>query len=378
MSVELENKDNDNVKLSIIEPKIKSQQSLINEQPSKLIDDTNANNAININAININDTTKINNISQEFGIMITLQENLNLRIGRERWKKYISTMFWYYVTMPINFTITLFTALSSGQVGTNANFLSETTLFAILFTSFLLSTINTFFKLKETTEANYQISQKFEQFAIQFQEIYFTPIKTNNDIYSRLIKYKKLQYDINEYCMNTKLDNINYLTEIIYSCCKAMCFRSRDKLINISERFWVLDGKKKCDTYNKKCLIVDTSNFLFDIENIADHDITQLSIKQLTSPDYVPTESHNTFKNLFNRNLTSLLSSSSSDTTSTQTNLTVDNSKTNSNNINNNITEWQYKNIENNKNNIIANKDSTDNKNDIIISNRLSKISINV
>lgn len=372
MSVELKNKDNDNVILSITEPKIKSQLPLLNEQPSKLVNDIN-------NTINTNDTTKINNMSQEFGIMITLQENLNLRIGRERWKKYISTMFWYYVTMPINFTITLFTALSSGQVGTNANFLSETTLFAILFTSFLLSTINTFFKLKETTDANYQISQKFELFAIQFEDIYFTPIKTNNDIYSRLVKYKKLQYDINEYCMNTKLDNVNYVTEIIYSCCKAMCFRSRDKLINISERFWVLDGKKKCDTYNKKCLIVDTSNFLFDIEKIADHDINKLSVKQLTSPDYVPTESHNTFKNLFNRNLTSLLSTiSSSDTISTQTDLTVDNSKTNSNNINNNITEWQYKHLENNKNNIIANKDSTDNENDIILSNRLSKISINV
>ena len=267
----------------------------------------------------------------------------------------------------------------------NANFLSETTLFAILFTSFLLSTINTFFKLKETTDANYQISQKFELFAIQFEDIYFTPIKTNNDIYSRLIKYKKLQYDINEYCMNTKLDNVNYVTEIIYSCCKAMCFRSRDKLINISERFWVLDGKKKCDTYNKKCLIVDTSNFIFDIEKIADHDINKLSVKQLTSPDYVPTESHNTFKNLFNRNLTSLLSSlSSSDTISTQTDLTVDNS------INNSINssrQWQYENNENNENNIINimtnnKKNSTDNENnnenEIYLSNRLSKISINV
>ena len=372
----------DNIKINITEPVDKNIQSQLNKQTKSLQEPSTKMNNI-----------KINNISQEFGIMITLQENLNLRIGRERWKKYISTMFWYYVTMPINFTITLFTALSSGQVGTNADFLSETTLFAILFTSFLLSTINTFFKLKETTEANYQISQQFEQFAIQFQDIYFTPIKSNEDVYSRLTKYKKLQYDINEYCMQTKLDHINYLTEIIYSCCKAMCFRSRDKLINISERFWILDGKKKCDTYNKKCLIVDTSNFLLDIENIAENDMNKLSIKELLSPDYVPTHNeinNNIFRNIFNRNHTNP-SSLSSDSSSTQTDVSINNNiNNNHNNHNNNkISKWQRENM----NLVITDKNTVDNisikttDNMIMLSNRLedmsnsvnnTKISINV
>ena len=216
--------------------------------------------------------SKVNNVSQEFGIMITLQENLNLRIGKERWKKYISSVFWYYISMPINFTITLFTALSSGQVGTNTNFLSQSALFAILFTCFILSTINTFFKLKETTEENYKISQKFDEFAIDFEDIYFTPIKSNEDVYRRLISYKKLQHEINQYCRQTKIDNVNYLTEVIYSCCKAMCFRTRVKLINISERFWVLDGKKKCEEYNKKFLVIDMNNFEYNIEIVNNHD----------------------------------------------------------------------------------------------------------
>ena len=216
--------------------------------------------------------SKVNNVSQEFGIMITLQENLNLRIGKERWKKYISSVFWYYISMPINFTITLFTALSSGQVGTNTNFLSQSALFAILFTCFILSTINTFFKLKETTEENYKISQKFDEFAIDFEDIYFTPIKSNEDVYRRLINYKKLQHEINQYCRQTKIDNVNYLTEVIYSCCKAMCFRTRVKLINISERFWVLDGKKKCEEYNKKFLVIDMNNFEYNIERVNNHD----------------------------------------------------------------------------------------------------------
>ena len=51
-----------------------------------------------------------------------------------------------------------------------------------------------------------------------------------------------------------------------------MCFRSRVKLINISERFWILDGKKKCEEYNKKFLLIDMNNFEYNIENVNNND----------------------------------------------------------------------------------------------------------
>lgn len=253
-----------------------------------------------------NNEGKINNTSQEFGLMITLQENLNLRIGTERWRKYISSIFWHYVSTPINFTITLFTALSSGQVGTGTNFLSNSSLFGILFTTFLLSTINTFFKLKETTEANYKIAQQFEEFAIKFEHIYYTPINSDRDVYKRYIDYKKLQYDINDYCKTTGIDNVNYLTELMYSCCKYMCFKSKTKLISSSERFWILDGKKKHDTYNKKFVRIDMSNFELDTQKIHEDDLDVLTLDQLKSPNYTHVDNlnHDThfFRHIFGKN----------------------------------------------------------------------------
>jgi len=92
--------------------------------------------------------TIINNLSPLWGITLTLQENLNLKIGTFSWKKYINAAFWNYISTPINFTITLFTAMSAGQTGTNSTFLNQNQLFYILFVSFILSIINTFFKLK--------------------------------------------------------------------------------------------------------------------------------------------------------------------------------------------------------------------------------------
>jgi len=236
----------------------------------------------------VNKYEKIDNTSQEFGLMITLQENLNLRIGTERWKKYINSVFWYYISTPINFTITLFTALSSGQVGTNTNFLSNGALFGILFTTFLLSTINTFFKLKETNDMNTKVAKEFEDFAIKFEEIYFTPINSDSDIYKRYINYKKLQYQINDFCKTSGIENNSYITALMYSCCKYMCFKGKIKLIGSSERFWVLDGKKKNDDYNKKSIIVDTSNFELDTERIREEDLDKYSLHYLKSREYTP------------------------------------------------------------------------------------------
>ena len=220
----------------------------------------------------------VDNSSQDFAIMITLQENLNMRIGTERWKKYITAIFWYYISMPINFVITLFTAMSSGQVGTQTNYLSTGTLFAILFTAFILSTVNTFFKLKELCDASYKILQQFEAYSIEFENIYFQAINSNADVQQRLKKYRKLQEDINTFCKDVEIDNISYLSECLYSCIKRLClnrfFKSKLKLVNVGERFWLLDGKKKTLHYNKKYLVVNMDNFVVDTEQLPDEYFT--------------------------------------------------------------------------------------------------------
>ena len=80
-----------------------------------------SNNRIIIDSSN----NRINNYSPDWGIMLTIQSSLNLRIGTQAWKKYISAAFWNYISTPINFTITLFTALTAGQTGTQTTYLTE-------------------------------------------------------------------------------------------------------------------------------------------------------------------------------------------------------------------------------------------------------------
>ena len=184
---------------------------------------------------------RINNYSPEWGIMLTLQGSLNLRIGTQAWKKYISAAFWNYISTPINFTITLFTALTAGQAGTQTTYLTEKQLFIMLFVSFLLSIINTFFKLKEKALLNYEASKKYDEFGAKFEDIYYLPLSNENDLKSKLVEYKLLQEDINKYSQKESIENVNYFTELIYLCFHCF-FEDNLKRINKSDRFWYLDG----------------------------------------------------------------------------------------------------------------------------------------
>jgi len=186
-------------------------------------------------------SNRINNYSPDWGIMLTLQGSLNLRIGTQSWKKYISAAFWNYISTPINFTITLFTALTAGQTGTQTTYLTEKQLFIMLFISFLLSIINTFFKLKEKALLNYESSKKYDEFGAKFEEIYYMPLSNEYDLKIKLAEYKILQEEINKYSQKESIENVNYFTELIYICFYCL-FEDNLKRINKSDRFWYLDG----------------------------------------------------------------------------------------------------------------------------------------
>ena len=212
---------------------------------------------------------KINNTSIEWGIMLTIQDNLNLRIGSTTWKKYISAAFWNYISTPINFTITLFTAFSAGQTGTQTIYLTQDQLFYILMVTFLLSVINTFFKLKEKAVLNYNACNQYNKFGSEFEEIYFTPINSDKDVIERLNKYKELQKKINEYNEEENVENVNYLTTLLYYSIKYF-FKHRMKRVNKDERFWLLDGKPNNYFYPRNRYFVNTENYFVEDFNFAD------------------------------------------------------------------------------------------------------------
>jgi hypothetical protein len=195
-----------------------------------------------ISSEGVNDSYIIDNLSPIWGIMLTVQDNLNLLIGTQLKKKYFNAGFWNYISTPINFTITLLTAFSTGQTGSGSKFLTETQLFYVLLTTFILSIINTFFKLKEKAEINFESAKKWKLYAATFENIYFTPIKKNEDVEKRLCEYNELIMKINSEYVEETVEYVNYITEMFF-CLFKLCRIYKDyRHLNIKRRHWILDG----------------------------------------------------------------------------------------------------------------------------------------
>ena len=241
---------------------------------------------IDIPIRNDNPFDVVNNLSPTWGIMLTMQSNLNLRIGTQIWKKYINATFWNYISTPINFTITLFSALSAGQTGTGSSYLNNSQLFYILFITFVLSIANTFFNLKEKAKINYESAKIYESFGYDFEKIYFIPVLTDEDLDVKLNYYRLLQERIDNQSSKESIEYANYITELIfiitkYCCCANFNFNK----LSHDERFWLLDGNIKTHRYyysNNNSYNVDMSIFKEDfsaIDNNSNNKIKNLQKK---------------------------------------------------------------------------------------------------
>jgi len=234
--------------------------------PNKVViyDANEDRHVIDYTDINV-DYSKIDNLSPGWCMMLVFQDNLNRQIGFNRWKRYVSANFWNYLTTPINFTITLFTAISAGQTGTGSVFLSNTQLFAILFASFILSTINTFFKLKDKSEISFEIAKQYDAYGAKFEKIYYTNIKSQSDVETRLQSYQELHEEIGTYVSSENFEKVDYFSDLLFVCFKRVCYcfiNNNLKQVNADESFWYLDGVKTAQT--KELMLNTQSLFVYD------------------------------------------------------------------------------------------------------------------
>ena len=226
--------------------------SEIEEDPNpKPKQDLDENTSV-ISSEGLNTDFVIDNLSPIWGIMLTVQDNLNLRIGTQLKKKYFNAGFWNYISTPINFTITLFTALSAGQTGSGSTFLTTDQLFYVLLATFILSIINTFFKLKEKADINYNSAKSWELYAATFEKIYFTPIERNEDVSKKLNEYNQLIYKINEEYVEETVEYVNYITELFFYLFRLCRIYKDYRHLGIKQRHWILDGSTV--NFYKECL----------------------------------------------------------------------------------------------------------------------------
>jgi len=248
--------------------------------------------------------------SYRYNVIHTYPKLINPIVHVQINKRYISAAFWNYISTPINFLITLFTGLTAGQSGSKSSFLSDNSVFIMLFICFILSTINIFFKLKEKAELNYIALKKYQGFSSALQEVEVLPEETDEHLIKKIEGYQKIKKEIDEFTSLEKVENVNYFTEFLFyvyemrKSKKKMDFLTR----NASDKDSYFDEKLNDNILEDMVIngvITDIDsrmikNTLYEIKNNVHKDENYYN-KWENIKKHIPTEFMCCFKILFSR-----------------------------------------------------------------------------
>jgi hypothetical protein len=160
-----------------------------------------------------------------------LEGKLNVDLGEYWWKQYIASAFWSNISTPLNLSITILTALTTGQATTN-NLLNHSTYVGINIASLILSVLNTFFKPYSQVSENVKIMNEFGVFGNRYEKIVYTPYATDDDVKRRIDELRQLTNDINTYKTALSPEVRNFITDLIYMIAKSTCLRKDIKWLD--------------------------------------------------------------------------------------------------------------------------------------------------
>ena len=168
--------------------------------------------------------------------MEEIETKINTEIGYRFWKKYVTAAFWSYISLPINLSITMLTALSTGQATTN-NLLPKHLYVNISLATLVISILNTYFRPYVQMNQNLDYMNKWSVLGYKFEEIYYSERKTPDQMNIRISKYEDLMKSINELKKSEILETQNFLTDSIHlalrSC--ACCLKNKTSWLALDE-----------------------------------------------------------------------------------------------------------------------------------------------
>ena len=146
---------------------------------------------------------------------------INKDTGFHWWKRYTYSAFWSITANPINLSITIFTALTTGQSATGSLF-GESITTSIGLLTLVLSIINTFFKPYDQLRTNQSLKEKWSDRGVEYEELYHQVVHTIDDKKIKLQKFQELYTNIS---VLKKNNESNYVIDLIFTIARVICIR---------------------------------------------------------------------------------------------------------------------------------------------------------
>jgi uncharacterized membrane protein len=155
-------------------------------------------------------------------------KKINETIGYYWWKQYVYTGFWSYISTPINLSITVFTALTTGELATR-DFLSTRAATVLGVIVLCLSMFNTFFRPNEQMNLNKAELKRWTEAGTKFDNIFFDKVSTDPDAISteKLEKLERLQELFREISQLKKDNDSNFFIDIFFNLSKKFCLNPK-------------------------------------------------------------------------------------------------------------------------------------------------------
>ena len=178
--------------------------------------------------------------------MIDLETKINTEIGYRFWKKYVNAAFWSYISLPINLSITMMTALSTGQATTN-NLLPKSLYINISLATLVISVLNTYFRPYVQMNQNIEYMNKWSVLGCQFEEIYYSENQTLDHINLRITRYENLMKSINDLKKAEILETQNFLTDSIHLALRSCycCLKNKNSWLALDKTLKAEDDDEK-------------------------------------------------------------------------------------------------------------------------------------
>lgn len=148
-------------------------------------------------------------------------DKLNFDIGYNFWKCYVYCAFWSNIATPLNLTITILTALTTGQSATN-KLISESTNTNLGIAALFISIFNTFFRPTQQLNDNTQVKNQWIELGTKFEEIYYNKVY---NIEEKKVKLNQLQSLFKENNQLKRLDNANYFIDLLFIIAEYFCIK---------------------------------------------------------------------------------------------------------------------------------------------------------
>ena len=173
-------------------------------------------------------------------------DKMNKDLGYYWWKRYIYTAFWNNISTPINLSIIILTALTTGQSATQNLITKELSTILGAVTLFV-SIFNSYFKPYEQLTQNQIILKQWSSLGQEFEKIYYNRVYT---LHERKVRLNVLEQLFSKVSKTRRDDDNNFCIDFLFIFIRLICIRDNITWLNETEivqdrlrasKYWLTD-----------------------------------------------------------------------------------------------------------------------------------------